>query len=94
MLIETYLAEDESAVECKVTDSGPGFREQDLSRMFEPFYSRRKGGTGLGLSIVQRVAEEHSGSVVAGNREGAGALVQVRLPVAQGTGGDSANATA
>jgi PAS domain S-box-containing protein len=83
VLVETQLAGDKSAVACSVADSGPGFREQDLSRVFEPFFSRRRGGTGLGLSIVQRIIDEHGGSVRAGNRADGGALVQVALPVSQ-----------
>jgi PAS domain S-box-containing protein len=83
VLIETQRAGNHSAVVCNVADSGPGFREQDLSRVFEPFFSRRQSGTGLGLSIVQRIVEEHGGAVRAGNRDGGGAIVQVSLPALQ-----------
>lgn len=68
-------------VTCTVADSGPGFKPDDLPRIFEPFYSRRAGGTGLGLSIVQRILEEHGGTVLAANRPEGGAAVTVRLPV-------------
>jgi signal transduction histidine kinase len=69
-------------IECTVQDNGRGFDPEDVDRAFEPFYSKRQGGTGLGLSIVQRIVEEHSGRVVAGNAPGGGAMIRVRLPVA------------
>ncbi|MEA2462721.1 MAG: hypothetical protein QOJ98_468 [Acidobacteriota bacterium] len=66
-----------------VQDRGPGFREDDLLRVFEPFFTRRRGGTGLGLSVVQRIVDEHGGTVVASNREGGGASMVVTLPIAR-----------
>ncbi len=73
-----------------VADRGPGFHDGDLSngdlsKVFERFYrtdaARSESGSGLGLSIVQRIVEEHGGSVFAENREGSGAVVGFTLPV-------------
>lgn len=69
-------------VECTVRDHGPGFRDEDLPRIFEPFYTRRRGGTGLGLSIAQRIVDEHHGRVSAFNHAEGGAAMSVRLPCA------------
>ncbi len=86
VVVEARLSDTaEPEVVCRVADSGPGFRQQDLSRVFEPFFSRRQGGTGLGLSIVQRIVEEHNGIVKAGNISGGGGFVEVRLPLYSST---------
>jgi len=66
----------------RIEDAGPGFRPEDLPRVFDPFFSRRRGGTGLGLSIVQRVVEQHGGRITAGNRPDGGAVMELRLPAA------------
>jgi PAS domain S-box-containing protein len=71
-----------SWIVCAVKDSGAGFRDGDLERLFEPFFSRRIGGTGLGLSIVQRIVDEHRGRITAANRPQGGAVLTLRLPAA------------
>lgn len=68
-------------IECRVKDSGPGFHIEDLPKIFDPFFTKRRGGTGLGLSIAQRVAQEHGGRIAAGNRSEGGAEIVVRIPV-------------
>jgi signal transduction histidine kinase len=68
-------------IECRVKDSGPGFQIEDLPRIFDPFFTKRRGGTGLGLSIAQRVAQEHGGRIAACNRPEGGAEIFLRIPV-------------
>lgn len=79
-VVEVFLAVEDQAVEVAVADHGPGFRPDDRSRIFEPFFTRRRGGTGLGLSIVQRVVDEHGGTVTAESPSTGGAFVRVRIP--------------
>lgn len=83
VVVELTREEEEGGrvwARCAVKDSGPGFLEEDLPRIFEPFFTRRRGGTGLGLSIVQRVAEEQHARIVAANRPEGGAVVTLDLP--------------
>ncbi len=64
-------SDEAKGVEIRVVDRGPGIPEEDLERVFQPFFSRRAGGTGLGLSIVQRIVAANGG----------------RISVASGSGG-------
>jgi PAS domain S-box-containing protein len=68
----------------RVIDQGSGVPEEILPRIFEPFFSTRRGGTGLGLSIVKYVVETHGGNIVIfNNAPPPGCTVEVRLPISE-----------
>jgi PAS domain S-box-containing protein len=82
-----------SLMEVTVADQGPGIPVEDLSHVFEPFFTRRPSGTGLGLPIVQRIVEQHGGEVQLRNQSAGGALAIVRFPLGgPSTGGAAAEA--
>ena len=70
-----------------VRDHGPGVPENELVRIFEPFYrtdaarTRSSGGTGLGLAIARRAVVNHGGHIIACNADGGGLEVTISLPV-------------
>lgn len=70
----------------RIADDGPGIPEQELDRVFEPFYrvehsrSRATGGAGLGLSIARSLARAHGGDVVLRNLAGGGLEAGLTLP--------------
>lgn len=81
------LPDAEDAIRITVEDSGPGVAIEDLGRVFEPFYTTRKGGSGLGLAVVHRAVDAHQGSVWVDNGALGGARFVMVLPAA-GTAGE------
>lgn len=68
-----------------VTDNGPGIPEQDISKIFLPFYSTKTDGAGIGLMVVRKIALDHGGNVEACNRRGIGAEFLLWLPLGHET---------
>ena len=67
-------------VRVSIEDDGPGIDANDLGRIFDPFYTKRKGGSGLGLAVVHRTVEAHDGSVYVEPGAGGGARFVLLLP--------------
>jgi PAS domain S-box-containing protein len=71
---------DEEAV-IEVSDTGTGISEEDLARIFHPFFTTTKGGTGLGLPAVRRIVRAHGGRVEAKSTVGEGSTFTIHLPL-------------
>jgi len=69
------------SVEIVFHDSGPGIPEENLSRIFDPFFSTREGGSGLGLAIVHNIVNLHHGSINVENSLRGGAIVSISFPL-------------
>ena len=71
---------DESHVIVRFTDTGGGISAENLSRVFEPYFTTKTSGTGLGLLIVRRIVREHGGELSIESSEGKGLTLAIRLP--------------
>jgi PAS domain S-box-containing protein len=79
--IETINRENEIIITVK--DTGPGIDPKDISRIFDPFFTRKKTmGMGVGLSICYGIVEDHKGTIAGDNLPEGGAAFTIRLPLA------------
>jgi signal transduction histidine kinase len=84
--VRVFTEGDESITE--VADTGPGLAEDELERVFLPFYRAAmartldKGGIGLGLAVSRSIARAHGGDVRLYKNGGEGLVAQLRLPLA------------
>ena len=72
-----------SNVRISIADDGPGISRENLSRIFNPFFTTKEAGkgTGLGLSICHGIVSEHGGQIYARSQPGKGATIVVELPI-------------
>jgi two-component system, sporulation sensor kinase E len=71
---------DDDSVYLLFGDSGEGIRQEDLSRLFQPYHTTKPGGHGLGLMVVQRIMRDHGGQVAIESKAGVGTIVTLQFP--------------
>jgi two-component system, sporulation sensor kinase E len=71
---------DDTHVIVSFTDTGGGISAENLSRVFEPYFTTKASGSGLGLLIVRRIVREHGGELSIESGEGSGVTTKIRLP--------------
>lgn len=81
LTISSCFNAKEKLVEIEVKDTGRGISPQDLSHIFEPFYTTKEEGEGLGLSTVYGIIEKHRGTISVNSTPMRGTCIKVRLPV-------------
>ncbi len=80
--IDTHNRNEEIIITVK--DNGPGISDNDLGKIFDPFFTRKKTmGMGVGLSICHGIIEDHKGMIYANNAPEGGAVFTIRLPLAE-----------
>jgi nitrogen fixation/metabolism regulation signal transduction histidine kinase len=74
---------DANSVKVEVVDSGCGISGQDISKVFEPYFSTKETGTGLGLAIVKKAVDDHCGTISVSSSEGSGTTFTIILPASE-----------
>jgi two-component system, NtrC family, sensor histidine kinase HydH len=69
-----------NGIEIKVSDTGTGISKDDLSHIFDPYFTTKASGTGLGLAIVHNIMEAHGGEITIESRLGQGTGVTIFFP--------------
>jgi two-component system NtrC family sensor kinase len=86
--INSRFASKADMVEITVSDTGKGISEEDVDRIFEPFYTTGESGTGLGLAITHGIIEQHGGTIEVESKMGQGTSFLIRLPLDSGDNSD------
>ena len=84
--VTLQLKTDEDSGYCIITiaDNGPGIKDDQIEKIFEPFYSTRKEGSGLGLYIARQLCEANQADLTVDSIHGEGAQFHIRMALAKG----------
>jgi signal transduction histidine kinase len=75
--------EENDLVSINITDNGKGIPAENLSKLFEPFFTSKRGGSGLGLTATYNIITKHDGSIKVKSKENVGTSFIITLPVLQ-----------
>ena len=73
---------EDDSLQLAIVDTGCGMSEEQMKKVFEPFYTTKSKGFGLGMPYAKRVIEAHQGSIMIESLEGEGTTITVKLPAA------------
>ncbi|MGH7950202.1 MAG: ATP-binding protein, partial [Candidatus Binataceae bacterium] len=79
--VKSALRPDTGIVTLEVSDNGPGIDPRLRTRIFEPYFSSKKGGTGLGLAIVSAIVTDHHGFVRVTDNHPRGSRFILEFPI-------------
>ena len=71
-----------------IADRGVGIDAADLPRVFDPYFTTKRGGTGLGLAIAKNIVEGLSGTLAVASTPGRGTEIRIDLPTTSVAGAD------
>jgi len=86
-VVDVSLRKEKANVVVKIRDHGEGVPENELDKLFTPFYrvaearERGSGGVGLGLAIAEQAVSSHKGKILAKNADGGGLEIEIKLPL-------------
>ncbi len=78
--IDIAVEEGKNNYRIEIEDTGFGISQENVKKIFNPFFTTREKGSGLGLSIVRKIIEGHRGTITIESEEGVGTKVKVQLP--------------
>jgi two-component system nitrogen regulation sensor histidine kinase NtrY len=79
--VKTKYDKSLEVVSIEVSDTGHGISKEIKQKIFEPYFSTKKGGTGLGLAIVNNIIADHNGYIRVRDNDGKGTCFVIELPV-------------
>jgi len=79
--IIAYLEKEYVIIE--ISDTGKGIRKQDISKIFNPFFTNKSNGVGLGLSVTHRIIQSHKGKIEVESKYHKGTKFTIKLPIFQ-----------
>lgn len=81
--VSIHLKANKTHTTIEVSDTGPGIEEEELDKIFHPFYTTKESGTGLGLSICHKIVQDHNGFMEVHSKLNEGTTFVITLPLAK-----------
>ena len=80
LTVKISIADDKHRTQVEISDTGKGIAPDNISHLFEPYFSTKETGTGLGLAIVKKAIDEHNGTITVQSELGRGTTFTITLP--------------